>query len=123
VAAAAGKPARMEESWSGDRPAIYESVAAVTPSAAQLADYAGTFVSEEIDPVYRLSVQDGKLTLMRLKDKPDPLRPATKDVFVGRIGTLRFSRDANGKVTAFVLDAGRIEGLKFTRRVEEPAGR
>jgi hypothetical protein len=118
VPATAGKPARIENSWDGGTPDVYESVVAVDPNAAQLAEYAGAFVSEEIDPVYRMSVQDGKLTMTRLKNKPDSLRPATQDVFVGHIGTIRFSRDANGRVSGFVLDAGRIQGFQFTRRVE-----
>lgn len=121
VPAAAGKPARLEQSFDGDTPEIYEYVATVDPNPAQLAEYAGAFVSDEIEPVYRISVQDGKLTLMRLKNKPDSLRPTTQDVFIGQIGTLRFARDANGRISGFILDAGRIQGFQFTRR-PEPAG-
>jgi hypothetical protein len=54
--------------------------------------------------------------LLRLKNKPDPLRPTTEDVFIGQLGTLRFTRDANQRVSGFVLDAGRIMGFKFTKR-------
>jgi hypothetical protein len=99
---------------------VYESVATVDSTAAQLAAFAGAYVSEEIDPVYRMSVQDGKLTLVRPKTKPDSLRPTMKDVFVGRIGTIRFARDASGHVSGFILNAGRIQGFQFTRR-QEPA--
>jgi CubicO group peptidase (beta-lactamase class C family) len=116
VPAAAGKPARIEKSWDGEKTEVYESVAAVDPSAAQLAEFAGAFVSEEIEPVYRMAVQDGKLTLTRLKSKPDSLRPTTQDVFVGQIGTIRFARDAKGRVSGFILNAGRIQGFKFARR-------
>ncbi len=121
VPAAGGKPARVEQSWDGDKAEVYESVVAVDPTAAQLAEFAGAFVSEEIEPVYRMSVQDGKLTLTRLKSKPDSLRPTTQDVFVGQIGTIRFARDANRRVSGFILNAGRIQGFQFTRR-PEPAG-
>jgi hypothetical protein len=121
VPAAAGKPARLEQSFDGDTPEIYEYVATVDPNPAQLPEYAGAFVSDEIEPVYRISVQDGKLTLMRLKNKPDSLRPTTQDVFIGQIGTLRFARDAKGRISGFILDAGRIQGFQFTRR-PEPAG-
>jgi CubicO group peptidase (beta-lactamase class C family) len=121
VPAAAGKPARIEQSWDGDKADVYESVAVVDPTAAQLAEFAGAFVSEEIEPVYRMSVQDGKLTLTRLKSKPDSLQPTTQNVFVGQIGTIRFARDANGRVSGFILNAGRIQGFQFTRRAE-PAG-
>jgi hypothetical protein len=63
-----------------------------------------------------MAVQDGKLTLTRLRNKPDSLQPTTQDVFVGQIGTIRFARDAKGRVSGFILNAGRIRGFKFARR-------
>ena len=116
VAADAGKPPRMEQSFGGRKPEFYESVVAFDPTTAQLAEYAGAFVSEEIDPIYRISLQDGKLILIRLKHKPDTLRPATRDVFSGEIGTLRFTRDAHQNISGFILNAGRIQNFQFTRK-------
>ena len=116
VAAAEGKPARIEQSWDGERPDMYEWVPTVDPTPAQLGEYAGAYVSDEIDPVYRLEVREDKLTLLRLKSKPDLLRPRTQDVFTGQLGTLRFTRDANHQVSGFVLDSGRIQGFQFIKR-------
>jgi CubicO group peptidase (beta-lactamase class C family) len=116
--AQAGKPAYMEQAPEGGKPRISESVPAFDPTPAQLPEFSGAFVSEEIDPVYRISIQDGKLTLYRLKHKPDTLSPATKDVFTGDIGTLRFTRDANHQISGFILDAGRIQNFKFTKRAD-----
>ena len=116
VPASAGKPAHIEQSWDGGPPDVYESVLTVQPTPAQLAEYSGDYISEEIDPVYRFKVVGDKLTLMRLKNKPDPLLPASQDVFTGQIGTLRFTRDANHRISGFVLNAGRIQGFQFTRR-------
>jgi hypothetical protein len=116
IPADAGKPSRMEQSFGGGKPELYESVAAFDPTPAQLAEYAGEFVSEEIDPIYRISLQDGKLTLIRLKHKPDMLRPDTRDVFSGEIGTLRFKRDAKQKISGFTLDAGRVQNFQFARK-------
>ncbi len=116
VPSAEGKPARLEHSFGGGKPDISEAVAPVDPTPAQLAEFAGAYVSEEIEPVYRLAVQDGKLTLTRLKSKPDPLRPQVQDVFTGQIGTIRFVRDDHQQVSGFILDAGRIQGFQFTRR-------
>jgi CubicO group peptidase (beta-lactamase class C family) len=115
VAAGAGKPSRLEQTFDGGKPQIYESVAAFDPTAAQMGEYPGSFVSQEIDPIYRISLQDGKLTLLRLKNKPDPLWPAMRDVFVGEIGTLRFTRDAKHHISGFILDADRIQNFQFTR--------
>jgi CubicO group peptidase (beta-lactamase class C family) len=122
VAPDAGKPGRLEQSFDGDKPGIYESVAAVDPTPAQLAEYAGAFVSDEIEPVFRIDVQDGNLALKRLRYKPDRLRPAVQDVFVGQIGTLRFTRDANQRISGFILDAGRIQGFHFTRKPDPAIG-
>ena len=75
----------------------------------------GAMLVEEIGPSLDISLQDGKLSLLRLKHKPDALRPMTQDVFTGEIGTLRFLRDANEKVSGFILNAGRIRNLTFAK--------
>lgn len=114
IAAAAGKPRRMERTFSGGKPELFEAVPGFNPAAAQLVEYQGAYVSEELDPIYRLAVQDGKLSLTRLKHKPETLRPVTQDVFVGDVGTLHFTRDAKQRVTGFLLNADRIQNLRFT---------
>jgi CubicO group peptidase (beta-lactamase class C family) len=111
----AGRPRYMEQVFDGGKPEVYESVSVFNPTSAQLTEYPGAYISEEIDPIYRVAVQDGKLALLRLKNKPDTLRPMTQDVFTGDIGTVRFTRDANQRVSGFILDAGRIQNLKFVK--------
>jgi hypothetical protein len=39
-----------------------------------------------------------------------------RDVFVGEIGTVRFTRDAQRPVSGFILDAGRIQNFKFVKK-------
>jgi CubicO group peptidase (beta-lactamase class C family) len=116
VGATAASPRHLELIRSEGKPDIFESVAPFDPTAAELADYPGAFVSEEIDPVYRIAIQDGKLTLERLKHKPDILRPAMRDYFVGDIGTLHFTRDGNKHISGFILDAGRIQNFRFAKK-------
>jgi CubicO group peptidase (beta-lactamase class C family) len=116
IAADGGKPRRLEESFDGDKPKNFEEVKVAQLSDAELADYAGAYVSEEIDPVYRIVVQNGMVILTRLKHSPDVLRPAAHDVFVGDIGKVRFTRDANQHVSGFVLDADRIRNFSFAKR-------
>jgi CubicO group peptidase (beta-lactamase class C family) len=113
--ASGDKPKRMEQSFGGGKPSVFEAVDAATPTEAELAEYAGGYVSEEIDPVYRIVFEGDKLTLLRLKHKPDALRPAVRDVFSGEIGTVRFVRGANGHVSGFVLNAGRIQNFHFSK--------
>jgi CubicO group peptidase (beta-lactamase class C family) len=116
VGAENGKPKSLEQSFGGGKPQTLEPVAAFEPNAVQLAEFAGAYVSEEIDPIYRVTLQDGKLSLNRLKHKADDLKPVMKDTFSGDIGTMHFMRDGKQKVTGFVLNAGRIQNFKFTRK-------
>jgi CubicO group peptidase (beta-lactamase class C family) len=115
VAAGAALPRHLEVSVRGGKPDAFESVPPFDPTAAQLAEFVDAYVSGEIDPVYRIALQNGKLTLARLKHKPDTLRPATRDVFVGDIGTLRFTRDAEGHLSGFILNTGRVQNFRFTK--------
>jgi CubicO group peptidase (beta-lactamase class C family) len=117
VAASRDKPRRIEETFGGGQPLVYEATEGASPSGAELADYAGAYVSAEIDPVYRIVLDGDKLSLVRLKHEAEILRPAVRDVFTGEIGTVRFVRDANGHVAGFVLNAGRILNFRFTKRV------
>ena len=41
------------------------------------------------------------------------LEPLTRDVFRGTIGTLRFSRGTDGRISGFTISNGRIRGLRF----------
>jgi CubicO group peptidase (beta-lactamase class C family) len=116
VNATANKPRRLEQSFGGQKPTPYELAVAFTPSGTQLADYVGAYVSEEIDPVYRILLQDGNLELVRLKQQPEALRPTVRDIFSGNIGSLRFIRDANQRISGFVLNTGRIRNFRFTKK-------
>ena len=116
VAATAEKPRHLEQSFGSAKPDIFETASAYQPSATELAEYAGAYVSEEIDPVYRIILQDGKLSLARLKHKPESLQSMVRDVFTVDTGTVRFTRDANQHISGFVLNAGRIQNFRFSKR-------
>lgn len=118
VAADGTKPRYLEESFGGGKPRVFDLVTLAPLTAAELADYAGDYVSAEIDPVYRMVVKDGQVVLHRLKHYPDALRPAIHDVFVGDIGKIRFTRDAAGHVNGLILDADRISNFKFTKKTD-----
>ena len=106
----------MERSDGGGKPREYEAKQAFSPSGAELAEYTGTYVSEEIDPLYRIVLDEEKLSLVRLKHEAETLRPTVRDVFTGEVGTVQFVRNANGHVSGFVLNTGRIQNFHFTKR-------
>jgi CubicO group peptidase (beta-lactamase class C family) len=114
----ADRARRLEQTFSGEKPRVYDLAQEFVPTGAEMADYAGQYVSEEIDPIYRIVLNDKSLMLMRLKNKPDQLRPRVRDVFSGEIGTVRFTRDPNGRISGFILNAGRIRNFRFAKKTD-----
>lgn len=111
-----GAPWRLSVQGQGqETPDVFERVTKFQPTPEQLTGYAGSYVSAEIDPVYRIVVESGSLVLQRLKSKPQKLRPTILDYFEGPDGSLHFQRDASGNITGFVLDSGRIKNFRFTK--------
>jgi len=114
--AAAGTPQRMSIQAPGnEKPDVFDLVAESKPAPNQLAGYAGSYVSDEIDPIYRIVVENGGLVLKRLKSKPQKLEPTVEDYFQGPDGDIHFERDPAGKVTGFVLNSGRIKNFHFKK--------
>jgi CubicO group peptidase (beta-lactamase class C family) len=111
------KPRHLLESFGDGEPTLFESVETFVPNAAGLGEYAGEYASAEIDPIYRVLLQDDRLVLSRLKKKPAALEPCVRDAFSTSIGTVRFTRDASGSISGFVLNGGRIRNVRFTRRM------
>jgi CubicO group peptidase (beta-lactamase class C family) len=116
LAATTERPRHLEQAFGSAKPDIFEIATPHEPTGAELAEYAGAYVSEEIDPVYRIVLEDGKLSLARLKHKPETLRPTVRDVFTADTGALRFIRDANQHISGFILNAGRIQNFRFSKK-------
>ena len=78
---------------------------AMTVAPAQLAQYAGSYKLKDSDPVYTLTVTDGKLMGTRGTHKPAEWKQETPDVFFipgdNRIRKI-FQRDAGGHITGFI---------------------
>ncbi len=110
-----GGSLRLIEKNGDGKPEVFAAVADFMPSASQLKDYAGVYHSEEIEPLYEIKVEQGKLVLLRLKNKPDALRPIARDLFAGSIGSIRFTRNAQGEISGFALGAERVRNLRFEK--------
>jgi hypothetical protein len=94
---------------------LYRRMAPFMPTVAQLAAFAGRYRSSELDTELRLVAGDSTLVLEERRPGSSTLRPIYTDAFRGGIGVMEFSRDANGRVTGFVVNAGRVRGLRFDR--------
>lgn len=97
---------------------LYISAPAAEPTPEQLAEYTGSYTSEELEVAYQLSVQEGKLSMQHLPELASSLTPTYRDAFSTSSGgwQIRFTRDAAGKVSGFRISAGRVLHLRFTRR-------
>lgn len=113
----AGRPSALSlERRSGDV-VRYEAVAEASPTAAQLAEYAGEYASDEAEATYRVVVEDGKLFLRARPAASYPLTPLYADAFRAADGPLvRFRRDASGQVNELSLGVPRVWDLRFARQ-------
>ncbi len=87
------------------------------PTAAELASFAGLYRSEELLKArYEIVLGDGGLVL-KIGSRPEQvLTPRPGDLFVTSRGVkLRFQRDEGGVPSGFQIDAGRVQGISFTR--------
>jgi CubicO group peptidase (beta-lactamase class C family) len=100
----------------GGRGAVAEQARpAWSPTTAELAPLAGFYYGAEINETYELRMEGSSLLLHRRRAAPAPLRPTTTDVFSVGGYTIRLIRE-RGRVTAFLVDAGRPRNLRFEKR-------
>lgn len=94
-----------------------ESEAAEAPeySVAEFAAFAGTYYSEELAANYRIYLEEGELRLQRGRGGSVPIRPTGTDEFEVEGARVTFERDGDGRPERFVLDAGRVRGIRFVR--------
>ncbi len=93
----------------------YTPVDDFEPGPAELAEYAGTYQSDEAETTFSAAVEDGHLVLRRRGGSAIGLTPVYPDVFEGSNGTYRFVRNGAGRVSEMSAIQGRVWDLRFTR--------
>jgi CubicO group peptidase (beta-lactamase class C family) len=95
----------------------YTRVAEYHPSAAELREFEGDYASDELDIPYHVAIESNGLVLRALKLAGQPITPITNDLFIGGDRRVRFTRDARGKVTGFLMSGffNRVQNLRFER--------
>lgn len=88
----------------------------ITLSTSQLAQYPGTYYSEELDATYTIAAKDGQLAITRRAPASIIATPTAMDQFRMASMTLRFLRDPGGRVVALAVDAGRVRDIRFVKR-------
>ena len=86
-------------------------------TAAANPEYAGSYYSEELAAMFTVVARGAEVLMQRETDAaPAVMRmDGPPDQFAFRGFTVRFSRDASGKVSGFTVDAGRVRGIVFVR--------
>ncbi|MGH9335762.1 MAG: serine hydrolase domain-containing protein, partial [Vicinamibacteria bacterium] len=93
----------------------FERIAPFTPDPARLSDYAGVYQSDEIAGYFEIEVDAGALVLNHRTLPRDPLRPTRSESFYIDGLSLNFTRDSRGQVDGFILDMGRVKGIRYSR--------
>ncbi|MGH7462429.1 MAG: serine hydrolase domain-containing protein, partial [Longimicrobiales bacterium] len=96
--------------------AFYEPTAAFTPSAAQLAEFAGDYYSPDVETTFTVAVEDGRLVLRRRPDSRFVLNPVYTDAFESQMGLIRFYRGANAQIVELGISQARVYDLRATRQ-------
>lgn len=95
--------------------ATFERVEAVSLSAAALAEFAGEYRNDEIETTQTWKVEDGKIAVYAQGRRAGLLDPTYKDGFMGAGVVIDVTRDRRGRITGYIVQAGRIRNLRFTR--------
>jgi CubicO group peptidase (beta-lactamase class C family) len=80
------------------------------------ADYVGTYRSDEADATWRIELDGDAVFLVQRLGARTPLRAVGDgDGYMAGVGTIRFHRDATGRVVELGVGQGRVWDLRFTR--------
>ena len=103
-----------------------EAAEPISLSSIELAEFAGSFFSEELDATYRFAVVGGGLVVRIEQEPPLEVVPVADDRF--KFGfqpqgwsdteqvSLQFDRNRSGVVTGFGLTLGSERGIVFEKK-------
>ncbi len=93
----------------------YEKVEPAHPDAAQLQAMTGDYSSDEAEVMYRVALEGGKLVMHRRPDAVIPLTATYRDGFSSSLGSVRFIRNAEGRVVEMSIGAVRVWDVRLKR--------
>jgi CubicO group peptidase (beta-lactamase class C family) len=97
----------IEEPW--------DRVEPWSPSAAGLAQFEGTYHSDDAETTFVVTVAGDGLQLWQRPNDTTRVEPVYEDGFRGRGWVVRFRRDADGVVNELSLSLGRVYDMRFQR--------
>jgi CubicO group peptidase (beta-lactamase class C family) len=101
---------------SNDQGPRSDTTMAIPP--ADLAAYAGTYYSPDVETILEISVANNALMLFRRPATRVALRQVATDRFTAAGNRVWFTRDASGRVNALHVASGRAYDVVFERRAD-----
>jgi hypothetical protein len=87
------------------------------PGAGDLDAYAGRYVSDEAETTLTAVVESGRLVLKRRPDTTIALTALYVNAFTApQLGTVIFTRGADGRVTGLKVVQDRVWNMKFVKQ-------
>lgn len=93
----------------------HRRVSTPTPSAADLAELAGSYTSPELGTTWTIRVENGKAMVKARALGDMALDPVVKDGYQAENGFLFFTRGADGRINGFDITASRMKRIRFDR--------
>jgi len=84
-------------------------------TSAQLAEYAGDYRSDEVETTHTWKVEKGQLVVYANDRRLGVLEPSYKDGFTRGATVVDVQRDSKGRISGYLVEAGRVRHLRFTR--------
>lgn len=106
----------MHEQVGSGQVDVYERVAQATPTAADLQTYVGHYFSPEVQATHEILLKEGELFSYHPRIGTNPLQPTIKDGFAVNGLDILFIRDAQGALTGYQLEGGRVKHIRFERQ-------
>ena len=103
----------------GGNRSVGKKVLPVTLTAAQMAEYAGDYYSDELGTTYTLVVHGNGLVAEHRRNDDIKLTVVDRDYLTGTqwfFQQVRFVRDKDGRVTGFRLTGSRVRNMRFDRQ-------
>ena len=107
-------PSRMIVRTTGEEVTFTRADSAVL-TAAQLAEYAGSYRSDEVEATHVWRVEKGQLVVYADDRRLGVLEPSYRDGFTRGGTVIDVQRDSRGRITGYLVEAGRVRHLRFTR--------
>ena len=96
-------------------PARATAPSTTTLPAERLREIVGAYRSDELETTWRIALEGDRLFVTGGGSRR-ALTSQSADRFTAGSQALRIQRDASGRVTGFLLDAGRVRNLRFVRQ-------